>query len=49
MSILLTLLGESAQQIFDNMEFVVIDKINENEYIEAVLKKLEEYMERVKE
>ena len=40
-SILLTILGESAQQIYDNMD---IEK-TEKEDINAVLKKLEEYIE----
>ena len=45
LSILLTILGELAQQILDNIEFVMIDIINENDDIEVVLKKLEEYVE----
>ena len=40
-SILLTILGESAQQIYDNMDRENIEK-TEKEDINAVLKKLEE-------
>ena len=44
-SILLTILGESAQKIYDNMTFIKDENNDEKEDIECILKKFDKYIE----